>query len=284
MKKDESQGNLNNKENEAKKLSDTKILKEKNNNEEEELEFTLYVYFYKYSCFCCKKMQRAAIKCTKSYILIEEYDEIFGEFKNVKKYLLLKNNQFLNSAIHQKKLIDRYSFSIYYIEESFFSSKSKVKQIRLYADNRWECERYCSRLKELYSLERDSEKILILNNPKNNENIINENQKFKKFVKIDPKILYIKSKIVEDLLLKIQKRNFLDCLKNQYKNSENDNKIKSIIFNNKEKKNKNGKANEIEFNQLPQQILGNSKENISLSEIIIDKDIVFKINENIKEK
>ena len=147
------------------------------------------------SFFGCTTVKNIKLKCVKdSLIFISFKEDKQGNHLDEKQEMSIPAQNFINSSLYQYNLTERNSFSIfYYLDDS--KKLSSVTHIRVYTDNRWENERYCLKLKDLYQIK--------------NTNLFEVKDKdIQSLLKYSPKDLYTKSFILLDLIEHNHKKKF----------------------------------------------------------------------------
>lgn len=188
-------------------LDKDKSFSDKNNNTIES-EFKLYVQIKEDSLFFCSKTTNIRIECFQDKLKFFSYTEIDSVIANEKLVREIELKDLVTASIIQNDLSHKNTFLVY------FYDKSKLCNIRFHADNRWECERYCSRLKEYYLGKTVKQENFILKStnesPNNNDTGVSiEVAKWKSIFKVNAKVFYIKSKLLEELIIRVMKQRLL---------------------------------------------------------------------------
>ena len=153
-------------------------------------QLTFLLKLKKTGFFGCSTEFKVKVKASVDEFEILKYQENNAKIELEQLYMKIKGSDIMTVSIYQNVLEDKNSFMIVY-----YDSKKKINYLRLYSDNRFECERYSFRLKELYSKDVPS---LIHNYliPADDEELITKNS----ITKDNPKMMYYSIRIVEEII------------------------------------------------------------------------------------
>lgn len=151
--------------------------------------------FKKIGFFGCSNEFKVKVKATTEEFEILKFQENNGKVELEQLFMKIKGSDILTVSIYQNVLEDKNSFMVVY-----YDNKKKINYLRLYSDNRFECERYSFRLKELYSKDVPT---LIHNylKPADDEELIITNS----ITKDNPKMKYYSLRIVDEIF-KLRKK------------------------------------------------------------------------------
>ncbi len=159
-----------------------------------------YVKYRKTNIFGCSSIKKIKLKATNDLFEVFTYEE--KENKNEKSeiiceriFLKIKADNIVTISIYQNTITDKNSFVIAYYEKD----KTDVKCIRFSCDNRFECERYYLKLKDLYGKSADyfCDAFKFQNSGENADSNLIKDKLFS-----NPKNIYYSLRIIEEILSK----------------------------------------------------------------------------------
>lgn len=255
-----SNNNNNNKNNINGSQTQTRLLVKGSNNinKEKEVILRFYVFIKKTSVFCCTSKTNVKVECSKTEINLISYKEENDTIKDERIFLTIPTKDFINVAICQQTLMQKNSFNIFYYKRNesikvnedkgkslnsdskneknndnenneemnlIYDCNREIRNVRLFTDNKWECDRYCTRLKDLYIKSRNDGHIIRIKlqedsetnsrNKYNSEGLLKlktQEQRLKNCFSLNPKVIYVKSSLVEKLLIKLYKKKLVFSL------------------------------------------------------------------------
>lgn len=162
-----------------------------------------YVKLRKTSLFGCSKSIKIKLKATNDLLEIFTYEEKVNqndktakvEICNESSLMTLKADNIITISIYQKTITDKNSFTIAYYEKN----KSEVKYIRFSCDNRFECERYYVKLKELYG--KTSEYFNDAYEVGKSEEVVKISNLQKNKLLADPRNFYYSLRVIEEIMV-----------------------------------------------------------------------------------
>lgn len=161
---------------------------------EERKQFMVFFFkFKKTSCLGCTKEIKLKANAWKEKFELLTYEEKDKKPINEKLYLMLDTKIILTVSLFQFKLEDKNSLIF-----AYYNTKGKLTNLRLFCENRFECERYCVRLKELYS--KDTKFLAERYRPKDGSVLISECSIVSNGVTANPKTFYYYLRYLEDLI------------------------------------------------------------------------------------
>lgn len=216
FKIEESNNNLN--------INNTLVAKISNNAIKDKTTFNIkknsifYFKFKKYNFCGCFKLLNIKANVSEHEIVLSCYIEKNKKTIKETKFLTLKAEDIITVAVNQLLLKDKNSFIIAYYKQSNY--KKTINLLRLHCDNRFECERFSSKLRNLYIKDynyivdiEDSQskknfnknnfkllnKIELSNSLESNNKLIKDDQK-KPDLYDNPKITYYCFRLLEETI------------------------------------------------------------------------------------
>ncbi len=153
-------------------------------------QLTFLLKLKKIGFFGCSTDIKVKVKVTIEEFEILTYQENNGKIELEKLFMKIKGCDILTVSIYQNTLDDKNSFMIVY-----YDNKKRINYLRLYTENRFECERYSYRLKEFYS--KDVPKLIKdYLQPVNDEELVTNSS----LINSNPKINYYYLRIIDEIM------------------------------------------------------------------------------------
>lgn len=128
--------------------TDSRILaKHTTNPNKDQKKLTFYFKYKEVGFFGCKKEKKIKAIANSDLLHMTEYTDKDKHITNEVLFKSIEGSCILNVCLYQQQLVDKNSLVIAYINNT---KETKVNYLRLYCENRFECERYSIRLKEIY--------------------------------------------------------------------------------------------------------------------------------------